>query len=270
MSSLHCAIIQTDIFWENKARNLAMLEEKILALEEPVELVILPEMFSTGFSMNTNLLAEEMAGDTVKWMKRVSQIKKTIITGSVMIKENDNFFNRLIWMLPNGQFGYYDKRHLFGYANEDQYYSKGNKRLITSVNGWKVNLQICYDLRFPVWSRQQCSEENNATHEFDLLIYVANWPSSRANAWKTLLCARAIENQCFVVGVNRIGKDGNDHAYAGDSMIIDPLGTILNADALENDTNKEKIYAVTLTKEGLTDTRNRFPFLKDADKFYIM
>jgi predicted amidohydrolase len=186
MNSLSCAIVQTDIFWENKAKNLAMLEEKIMALQESVELIILPEMFSTGFSMNTELMAEDMSGDSVNWMKRLSRTKKAIITGSVMIKENDCFFNRLIWMLPNGQFGYYDKRHLFGYANEDKYYSKGHKRLITSVNGWKVNLQICYDLRFPVWSRQQFENDSDITHEYDLLIYVANWPSSRANAWKTL------------------------------------------------------------------------------------
>src|SRR6476646_8851347 len=166
-----------------------------------------------------------MDGNTIHWMKKISVQKKIILTGSVIIKDGDNFFNRLVWMLPNGQYGYYDKRHLFAYGEEDKHYASGSERLIASVNGWKINLMVCYDLRFPVWSRQSSSE--NGEPEYDVLIYVANWPERRSKAWKTLLQARAIENQCYVIGVNRVGEDGSGIHYSGDSMIIDPMGEIL-------------------------------------------
>ena len=204
MQPLTITLIQTNLHWENKAANLLQLEQKIKAIEERTEIVVLPEMFSTGFSMNNELLAEDMNGETVNWMKRVSAENKIVLTGSIIIKENENFFNRLIWMLPNGEYGVYDKRHLFGFGNETEHYSAGNKRLIASVKGWKINLQICYDLRFPVWARQNSADKNET--EYDVLIYVANWPERRSHAWKTLLCARAIENQCYVVGVNKIGR----------------------------------------------------------------
>ena len=221
MSSLTITIIQTDLSWENKAANLQRLKEKIVAMEERTEIVVLPEMFSTGFTMHPELFAESMEGETVQWMKEMAENNKIIITGSIIIEEEGHFFNRLVWMLPNGQMGYYDKRHLFAYGEEDKHYSPGNKRLIASVKGWRINLQICYDLRFPVWSRQQSSETES---EYDLLIYVANWPERRSHAWKTLLCARAIENQCYVAGVNRVGKDNKNVYYSGNSLVIDPLG----------------------------------------------
>ena len=179
MSSLTLTIIQTDLKWEDKAANLQRLKEKIDAIDERTEIVVLPEMFTTGFSMEPELFAETMEGETVQWMKDIAANNKIIVTGSVMIKENDDYFNRLIWMLPNGQYGYYDKRHLFAYGEEDKHFKAGNKRLIASVKGWKINLQICYDLRFPVWSRQQSTETET---EFDLLIYVANWPERRSHA----------------------------------------------------------------------------------------
>ncbi|MGZ8541559.1 MAG: nitrilase-related carbon-nitrogen hydrolase, partial [Chitinophagaceae bacterium] len=172
------------------------------------------------------------------------------------------YYNRLIWMLPNGHYGIYDKRHRFAFAGEDQYYTAGDKRLIASVKGWKINLQVCYDLRFPVWSRQQAQ---SGEPEYDLLIYVANWPEKRITAWKTLVQARAIENQSYVVGVNRTGTDGNDINYSGDSMIVDPLGEILY-----HKKNEEDISTIILTKDHLQTVREKFPFWKDADHFTIM
>ncbi|MGN6542276.1 MAG: amidohydrolase [Ginsengibacter sp.] len=260
MSSLTITLIQTNLFWENKKANLKMLQEKIEAIKEKTEIVILPEMFTTGFSMRAELLAETIDGETMKWMERVAADNKIILTGSVIIEQNGKFFNRLIWMLPNGEYGVYDKRHLFAYANEHAHYSSGNKKLIASVKGWKINLHICYDLRFPVWARQDFQSEN----KYDLLINVANWPAKRSVAWQTLLRARAIENQCFVVGVNRTGKDGNRIYYNGNSTIIDPLGEIIY------EKNKgEDVFTYTLQKEKITEIRNQFPFWQDADSFII-
>ena len=259
MSTLTITTIQTNLFWEDKAANLQVLEQKISSIEQKTELVILPEMFSTGFSMQPETFAETMEGATVQWMQRVSEENGIILTGSVIIEEGGQYFNRLIWMLPNGQLGHYNKRHLFAYAGEDQFYTPGKKRLIASVKGWKINLQVCYDLRFPVWARQQATETNP---EYDVLIYVANWPEKRNHAWKTLLCARAIENQCYVIGVNRVGNDGNNIYHSGNSLVIDPLGQVLYHIADEEDIN-----TITLSKEKLEEVRTRFPFWKDADDF---
>lgn len=259
MSTLSVTIIQTRLFWEDKASNLQMLQEKIESVAAG-EVVVLPEMFSTGFSMNPEPLAETMDGDTVAWMKDMAIKKRMIITGSLIITENGHYYNRLIWMLPNGAYGYYDKRHLFSYAGEDKHYLPGNKRLIASVKGWKVNLQVCYDLRFPVWARQTTQD----IPEYDVLIYVANWPQRRNQAWKTLLQARAIENQSYVVGVNRVGNDGNNIYHSGDSMIIDPLGSILY-----HKEDSEDISTHILDKKTLHETRERFPFWKDGDRFLL-
>ena len=261
MQPLTISIIQTNLNRENKKANLLVLEQKIKSIEERTEIVVLPEMFSTGFSMNTSL-AENMDGETVSWMKRVAAENKIILTGSIIIKENENFYNRLIWMLPNGEYGVYDKRHLFGYGNETEHYSAGNKRLIASVKGWKINLQICYDLRFPVWARQNPIDKSET--DYDVLIYVANWPERRSHAWKTLLCARAIENQSYVVGVNRVGNDGNNIYHSGNSMVVDPAGAVLYHKADDEDT-----FTITLEKENLLEIRNKFPFLKDGDNFSI-
>lgn len=260
MSSLTLTLIQTNLFWEDKKANLLMLQEKIDSIKEKTEIVILPEMFTTGFSMKPELLAEKMDGETVQWMKKIAVEKKIILTGSVIIEEDGKYFNRLIWMLPNGQFGIYDKRHLFAFADEHDHYCAGNKKLIASVKGWRINLQICYDLRFPVWARQSPGDLEN---KYDLLINVANWPEKRSTAWKTLLRARAIENQCFVAGVNRVGEDGNGIIYDGQSSIIDPLGEIIYQ-------KKEAgLFTSTLQKEKVTETRDKFPFWKDAD-FYVI
>lgn len=262
MSTLSITTIQTNLHWEDKKANLDMLEEKIKSIKEKTEIVVLPEMFSTGFSMQPELFAEPMEGETIQWMKRIAAGKKIIITGSLIMEEGGHYFNRLIWMLPNGEAGIYDKRHLFGYAGEENHYTAGNKRLIASVKGWKINLQVCYDLRFPVWARQQ-SQTGEA--EYDLLIYVANWPERRNHAWKTLLQARAIENQCYVVGVNRTGNDGNDIYHSGDSMIVDPLGEVLYTQK-----DQEDIFTITLDKTQLELTRAKHPFLKDADGFMLL
>lgn len=269
MSTLSITTIQTNLHWEDKKANLQMLEEKINSINEKTEIVVLPEMFSTGFSMQPDLFAETMSapsgtdgdGETVQWMKRIAAEKKIILTGSIIIEEAGQFFNRLIWMLPNGQFGVYDKRHRFAYAGEDNHYTAGTKRLIASVKGWKINLQVCYDLRFPVWARQQSQPEGS---EYDILLYVANWPERRSHAWQTLLQARAIENQCYVVGVNRVGIDGNGITHSGDSMIVDPMGEVLYTKK-----DAEDIFTITLNKAELDTTREKFPFLKDADGFMI-
>jgi predicted amidohydrolase len=241
--------------------NLEMFSEKI-GLAGKTEIIVLPEMFNTGFSMQPQKFAERMDGETVGWMRDMASRHRIILTGSLMIEENGHFFNRLVWMLPNGHFGIYDKRHLFAYANEQEHYTPGNKRLVASVNGWKVNLQVCYDLRFPVWSRQQIQKDEGNSPEYDILIYVANWPERRSHAWKSLLVARAIENQCYVVGVNRVGNDGNNIYHSGDSMVIDALG-----DTLYHGKDIEEIQTTTLDKEKLDIIRNRFPFWRDADPF---
>jgi predicted amidohydrolase len=261
MKDLTISLIQMDIAWEDKKTNLTKLEEKLSALSGKTHIAILPEMFTTGFSMNATSLAEPMNGPTLEWMKEISARYKIILTGSIIISENNQFYNRLIWMQPNGIFFHYDKRHLFGYAGEDLQYAPGTKRLIVSVNGWKIQLLICYDLRFPVWSRQQIQSDNP---EFDAIIYVANWPSVRSHAWKSLLMARAIENQCYAIGVNRVGLDGKGHAYQGDSMVINQLGEI-HCHAID----EECIETVTLSHKELNAVREQYPFWKDADSFVI-
>jgi omega-amidase len=266
MSTLNITIIQANLFWEDKTANLSSLEGKINAINSRSELVILPEMFSTGFSMHPEKFAEKMDGPTLGWMKKITASRKIILTGSLIIEEEGKFFNRLIWMLPNGQYGYYDKRHRFAFAGEDEKYTAGSKRLIASVNGWKINLLICYDLRFPVWSRQALgpAKESGAQPEYDLIIYVANWPERRNLAWKTLLQARAIENQSYVVGVNRVGNDGNQIYHSGDSMIVDPLGEIIY-----QKTGEEDVFTYCLQKTRIEEIRSKFPFWKDADCFFI-
>ena len=274
MSTLTITGIQSTVHWEDKKANLQMFEEKIFSISKPTEIVVLPEMFSTGFSMQPKKLAETMEGETMQWMKQVAAKKKIILTGSLIIKDSpppnlggEAYYNRLVWVLPSGQVGYYDKRHLFAYGDEDQHYTPGEKRLIASVKGWKINLLVCYDLRFPVWSRQSLPPLGEAGRglEYDVLIYVANWPERRVHAWTTLLRARAIENQCYVIGVNRTGEDGNKIHYTGESMAIDPMGEILYHKKDEDD-----VFTVTLDRSHLEKVREKFPFWKDADQFKII
>jgi predicted amidohydrolase len=221
------------------------------------EVVVLPEMFATGFSMKPELMAETMNGSSVAWMKRMAAQYRCIITGSLMIEEEGKYYNRLVWMQPDGICGHYDKRHLFAFAGEDQHYTNGSKRFIASVKGWKICLMVCYDLRFPVWLRNQ-------NEEYDVLIVVANWPERRSLAWRTLLQARAIENQSYTVGVNRVGDDIHVH-YNGDSSVFAPLG-----ETIWQQSNDACVHTVTLNKEALQQVRNDLPFLKDADRFVIL
>lgn len=255
---LNVTMVQPDIVWEDKAANLLQYEEYISSVQGKKEVVVLPEMFSTGFSMAPEKLAESMDGKSVSWMKDIARNYGCILTGSLIIEEGGNYYNRMLWVQPDGKLGYYDKRHLFGYANEDEHYSAGDKRLIVSVKGFRICLQVCYDLRFPVWSR-------NKGEEYDVLLYVANWPERRSMAWKALLQARAIENMSYVIGVNRVGEDGNGINHSGDSSVFDPLGNLL-----WQESNKAIAHTVTIEKEQVTSARAQFSFLKDADKFMIL
>lgn len=268
MADLTITLIQTSLHWEDIDANLRMLDEKIGRITGRTEVVILPEMFTTGFSMHPEKLAQDMNGSAVTWMQEKAKEKNIILTGSLIIRENGHYYNRLIWMLPNGQCGVYDKRHLFAYGEEHEHYTAGGKRLIASVKGWKVCLNVCYDLRFPVWSRNiptGAPAEAGGVPAYDLLIYVANWPEARILAWDTLLQARAIENQAFVAGVNRLGKDGNGIPHSGDSSVIDPMGRIIYRKKKEED-----IFTCTLSESALKETRSRFPFLEDADPFIMI
>ncbi|MBX9449963.1 MAG: amidohydrolase [Taibaiella sp.] len=255
---LNISIIQTQLEWENKEANLQHFARRIAEVRADTHIVVLPEMFSTGFSMNAQALAEPMDGTTVNWMKEMSVQHRRIITGSIIISEDGAYYNRLVWMQPNGQCFHYDKAHLFGKAGEDQYYTKGRKRLIVQVNGWKILLQTCYDLRFPVWARQ----DNNS---YDVLINVANWPDIRSFAWNALLTARAIENQTYVVACNVVGKDGNGIYYSGRSSVIDYSGK-----TLWTAVGEPAIGYASLDKKMLQEFRKDFPFLQDRDPFLIL
>ena len=249
---MNVTLIQTDLFWEDIDNNLKMFDEKITIIKD-TNLIILPEMFTTGFSMNVNILSETMNGKTIKWMLDWARVKNAVIAGSIIIKENNLFYNRFIWAEPNGGIKYYDKKHLFSMANEDQSYSPGNQKIIIEYLGWKICPLICYDLRFPIWNRN--------LEDYDIAIYVANWPEKRANHWKSLLMARAIENQCYVIAVNRIGIDGKGLNYNGDTSIIDPTG-----DIIFQKSNEESTYQYLLKKEELQNIRKNLPFLKDRDQ----
>jgi predicted amidohydrolase len=255
---LHITLIQPDIVWEDKVANLLQYEQMIAGIAGPKHLVALPEMFSTGFSMAPERLAEPMDGPTVKWMADIAVKYRCILTGSLIIEEEGKYYNRMLWVQPDGNVWVYDKRHLFAYGSEDKHYTRGETRLIAQVNGWRINLQVCYDLRFPVWARNQGDE-------YDVILYVANWPEPRSLAWKTLLQARAIENMCYVVGVNRVGVDGKNNNYTGDSSVFGPLG-----EKIWQQTNGVACYTITLEKEVLHKIRSNFPFLNDADKFLLL
>jgi predicted amidohydrolase len=258
MSSLKVTTFQAYLFWESIDKNLKNLSLKLTSIREKTDLIILPEMFNTGFSMNANELAEETGGKSMQWMHEQAKRFDCVITGSLAIREKGKYFNRLIWMRPDGSYDKYDKRHLFGLGKEDTIYSPGNERLIVELNDWKICPSICYDLRFPVWLR-------NADAAYDLLIIVANWPDKRSQHWKTLIPARAIENQSYVIGVNRVGHDGNEVYHAGDSMCIDP-----NGKTVYYKPNDEDLYTFTIVKEEVVKTRRAFPFLKDMDDFQII
>lgn len=256
---MQLTLIQSSLNWENAEANRKMFTGKIKAINGQTDLIVLPEMFSTGFTMNAAGNAEAMKGQTVEWMREMAALKSCAITGSVIIRENNRYFNRLIWVNANGELYHYDKRHLFSLASEEMTYTKGNDRLLIDRNGRKLFPLICYDLRFPVWSRR--TKEFN----YDLLIYVANWPERRSHAWKQLLIARAIENQCYVVGVNRVGNDGNDIYHSGDSCVLDFKGMPL----LDFREGEEETKTVSLNFEEQDEFRKQFAFGMDGDDFTI-
>ena len=250
------SLIQTSLAWEDAKANRDNFTTLINSIQEPTDLIVLPEMFSTAFTMNPASVAETMDGETAQWIKGMAAAKGCAITGSVVIEENDNFYNRVLFALPDGEMKTYDKRHLFSLAGEDRTYTPGSDRLVIEYRGWKICPLVCYDLRFPVFSRN--------TEEFDLLLYMANWPAPRVLAWDTLLRARAIENMCHVVGVNRVGQDTNGHNYPGHSQVFDALGgTIVPP------TETEGVFTVNLDKGNMLETRTKFPFLNDRDSFSL-
>ena len=256
-NELNIIVIQSSIVWEKPAANLEYFDQQISKLPSTVDLVILPEMFTTGFSMNPISIAETIEGPTVKWMVITAKIYSMAIVGSVVIKENDQYFNRLFFVHPNGHIETYDKRHLFTLAKENDQYTSGNERLIVLYKVWRICPLICYDLRFPVWSRN--------TNEYDLLVYVANWPSIRIHAWDTLLIARAIENMSYCIGVNRVGKDENGYEYNGHTAIYNFLGEKLSR-TIEG---KENILQCVVSKNELQKIRQKLNFLEDQDAFKI-
>ncbi len=263
MQPLKVTPVQAHLHWEHIKKNLQSFEKKLASVTD-TDLVILPEMFNTGFSMKADQLAEPPDGPTTQWMEEQAQKREAVITGSLIIQENSHYYNRLIWMPPDGNYQTYDKRHLFRLMNEQEVYTAGQQRPIFQWKGWSICPQICYDLRFPVWSRNQPGNSATAS-DFDILFYNANWPEKRSYAWRHLLKARAIENQSFVIGVNRIGKDGHGVYHSGDSTILNPLGYPLLSLA-----HQASWPTLTLYPKTLKDIRKKFQFLRDADKFSIL
>ncbi|HBL77898.1 MAG: hypothetical protein A2W90_01675 [Bacteroidetes bacterium GWF2_42_66] len=257
MNNLTATIIQYNIAWEDKRANFRKIEELANRIDT-TDLIVLPEMFSTGFSMNVSGMAEKMDGLSVNWMKQFSVEKNAAICGSLIIEENGKYYNRLLFVQPDGQVFWYDKRHLFTMGDEQTYYTPGNQRLIVEFRGFRILPLICYDLRFPVWSRNR--------NDFDLMIYVANWPAPRRKAWKTLLKARAIENQSYLVAANRTGTDANGIKYSGDSYTIDAKGKINRK--LEK--SKEGAISEKFSLESLHKFRQKFSVLNDADQFSLI
>ena len=262
MQNINLTLIQSDIYWEDITANLAAFEEKIWKISEQTDVIILPEMFTTGFSMSTKSIAESMNMTTFKWMKQLSIQTGAVITGSYIVTANHNYFNRLIWMQPDGEFLFYDKKHLYRNSGESLNFVAGKEKIIPTWRGWKFCPLICYDLRFPIWSRNIWKNEQSL---YDCLIYVANWPEPRHNAWQTLLKARAIENLSYCVGVNRIGKDENRLKYLGGSSLIDFKGNII----FEAENNNE-IITLSLDRKKLNDFRAEFPFYLDTDNDLIL
>ena len=258
MAQLTFTLIQSNLIWEDPAANRAMFEEKIKSINGKKQVVILPETFNTGFSMDPNRLAETVNGDTLAWMKKVAQEEKIILTGSIMMQEKFKNYNRMFWVMPSGEIQHYNKRHRFSLGGEQEQFVAGKKRVIVRVNGWRILLQICYDLRFPVYSRQQNEDE------YDAIVYIANWPAKRIDAWNTLLKARAIENQCYTLGVNRVGQDGTELEHNGCSSIYGPLG-----ETIYYKENEEDLFTITLESEEVKTIRAKLPFQKDKDSFSL-
>lgn len=255
-NSLNISLLQSPLSWENPEYNRMYFDKKIDTVKD-ADIVLLPEMFTTGFTMQPEKVAEKMNGETINWMLAKAAEKNCLIGGSVIIEENGKYYNRFIAAFPDGKISHSDKRHLFSFAGEDKVYTQGKERTIFTYKGFRIFPLICYDLRFPVWARYK--------DDYDLLIYVANWPAPRIKAWDTLLKARAIENMCYVAGLNRVGSDANDLQYPGHSAIINPLGEVCASSAPETET----VITAAINHELLKTTRDRFGFLKDKDEFIL-
>ncbi|HMG93080.1 MAG TPA: amidohydrolase [Chryseolinea sp.] len=263
MQDLKFTLIQSELHWEDAEANLSMFEEKIWQIGGSTDVIVLPEMFTTGFTMAAPKMAEHMNMRTFKWMKNMADQTGALILGSYVVTVHDRFYNRLLWMEPGGNFKTYDKRHLFRMANEHKIYSSGESLLIASWRGWRICPLVCYDLRFPVWSRNRW-EATLKRPSYDVAVYVANWPTARIDAWDTLLKARAIENLSYVVGVNRVGQDGNGIEYNGHSAVISPKGEVIFSNE-----GVEAIRTLELNVNSLSAFRDRFPAYLDADDFTI-
>lgn len=261
MEDLKVSFIQTHLIWENIDANLNHFSSKIDAIKESTDLIVLPEMFTTGFAVDRTNIAEEHKGKSFNWMQKKAAEKNCVIAGSIAVKENGKLYNRFYWVKPDGSHEQYDKRHLFRMAGEEKFFTPGATQKIVELKGWKICLLICYDLRFPVWSRNK--RQKDGSPAYDALIYVANWPEVRSYPWKQLLIARAIENQAYVVGVNRIGKDGNDYPHSGDSAVINPRGEVLTADL----SHKDITIHTSLSKQYLKEFREIFPAVLDSDSY---
>jgi len=255
-NSLNITLIQTSLFWENVEKNLSHFDKLILEISD-TDIILLPEMFNTAFCPKSNHLAENMEGETVSWMKEIAKNKNSAISGTLMVKEGEKVFNRLVWISKNGTIHTYDKHHLFSLIKEERYISKGTGRLIVEEDGWRICPLICYDLRFPIFSRNDV--------DYDLLIYLANWPIKRFDAWDTLLKARSIENQCYTIGVNRVGEDGNGIPFNGHSKVFDAFGKML----LSATKNIEEVLQIEISLDDLKLKRRQMNFLQDRDGFTL-
>lgn len=251
------ALVQTSLIWEDPTENRSHLAQKITGFMEEVDLIVLPEMFSSGFTMNPKVVAETMQGETILWLQHLAKAKNCAITGSLVIEEKGNYYNRLVFVFPTGEIKTYDKKHLFSLAGETEFYAAGKDKLVLEYKGYKICPLICYDLRFPVFSRN--------VENYDVLLYVANWPKPRVNAWDILLKARSVENMCYTIGVNRIGKDHNHHEYVGHTQVIDFLG-----DYVLEPQEADAVFIVELNKAKIIETRNKLAFLNDRDRFEII
>ena len=258
VNELKIALLQSDLVWENPIQNRINFSKKIESITESVDIIILPEMFTSGFTMNATVVAETMTGETVNWLLTSAKKHNCAIMGSLVILENSTYYNRCMFVEPDGKISTYDKRHTFTLAGEHKVYKAGTKKIIIDFKGWKIRPLVCYDLRFPVWARN--------TDNYDLLIYVANWPKPRISAWDALLKARAIENMSYCIGVNRVGLDANNYEYPGHSGCYDVLG-----ERMDNiPENKEDIQVVTLNKSDIEHYRNKLNFLNDKDNFNLL
>lgn len=258
IQNLKITVFQAYLFWENIDKNLHNISLRLSGgVREKTDLIVLPEMFNTGFTMKAEEMAEEMEGKTMQWLAKTAKDYECVVTGTLIIKENGNYYNRMVWMLPTGEYQHYDKHHLFGLGDEDKNFKPGNKQVTVELKGWKIRLAICYDLRFPVWLR-------NKNEEYDILLLVASWPDKRSSHWRTLIHARAIENQTYVIGVNRVGHDGNQVYHSGHSMCIDPYGNTVYYKPEDED-----LYTFSINYPDLEKIRRQFPFLKDSDNFTI-